>query len=162
MNIAVQHLFPASPGQLWGFLLDPKRLARCLPGCETLEEVAPDRYIAVMKIGVAAVKGTYTGRVEITEKQAPFHYKLSLEGSAAPGFVRGHAAMDLIEQDLGRTLLSMNAEAQAGGLIASVGQRFLSGIARQMVGQFFRNVEQELNRAGASAVPSPVERGFRE
>jgi carbon monoxide dehydrogenase subunit G len=126
-----------------------------------LEEVAPDRYMAVMKIGVAAVKGTYTGQVEISEKQAPFHYQLSLEGSAAPGFVRGQATLDLIEQDLGRTLLSLNAEAQAGGLIASVGQRFLSGIARQMVEQFFRNVEQELGRAETQAVPSHVERGFR-
>jgi carbon monoxide dehydrogenase subunit G len=144
MNIAVVHDFAAPRQKLWDLLLDPARLASCIPGCEELREAGPDRYTATLKIGVAAIKGTYTGKVEIGEKQPPEHYKLSVEGSAAPGFVRGVATMDLAESGPQSTRLSMNADAQVGGLIASVGQRFLGGIARQMTQQFFRNVEKEL------------------
>ena len=77
-----------------------------------------------MKVGVASIKGTYTGRVEIGEKQFPSHYKLSMEGKAGPGFVRGSATMDLTEQGEGETRLSLKSEVLVGGLIASVGQRF--------------------------------------
>jgi carbon monoxide dehydrogenase subunit G len=129
--------------QLWSLLHDPVRLAQCIPGCEKLHEDGPDHYTAMMKIGVAAVKGTYAGKVAISEKQPPSHYKLSVEGSAAPGFVRGIANMDLSEKEPGKTLLSVNSDAQVGGLLASVGQRFLSGIAKQMLEKFFQNIEDK-------------------
>ena len=144
MNIAMEHVFPVSREQLWTVLLDPARLANCIPGCEKLEEVGPDSYAATLKVGVGAIQGTYAGKVEIAEKQFPAHYRLSVEGRSAPGFLRGLASVDLSERADGATRLSLNGEAQVGGLIASVGQRFLSGIARQMVEQLFTNIEREL------------------
>lgn len=151
MKIAVDHLFLAPREDLWNLLLDPARLARCIPGCDQMQEVGPDSYSATMKIGVASVKGTYVGRVEIGEKERPSRYTLSIEGSGAPGFVRGHAAFDLMEQGERQTRLSLNGEAQVGGMIGSVGQRFLVSIARQMIGSFFKNIEQELLAAGQSS-----------
>lgn len=153
MNISVQHTFPMTREDLWSLLHDPVRLAQCIPGCETLEEVEPDRYTAIMKIGVASIKGTYNGKVEIADKQAPSRYKLVVEGSAAPGFVRGAADMELSIAEDGQTLLSMNAEAEVGGLLASVGQRFLGGIAKQMTKAFFKNIERE----AIPAVPDSAE-----
>ena len=155
MNIVAQHVFAASQQELWDLLLDSKRLAQCIPGCESLEEVEPDRYTATLKIGVASIKGTYLGKVEIGEKQPPSRYRLSIEGSSKPGFVRGVANMELSQPEDGKTLLAINAEAEVGGLLASVGQRFLSGIAKQMVERFLRNVEKSL--AGSLSVePGPL------
>jgi hypothetical protein len=51
--------------------------------------------------------------------------------------------MDLSEKEPGKTQLSVNADAQVGGLLASVGQRFLSGIAKQMLEKFFQNIEDK-------------------
>lgn len=144
MNLEMEHVFPVPREELWNLLLDSARLAHCIPGCENLEAVGPDIYTATMKVGVASVKGTYAGRVEISEKQFPSHYKLSVEGKAIPGFVRGMASIDLAEQGERETRLSVKADAQVGGLIASVGQRFLSGIAKQMAELFFQNTEKEL------------------
>ena len=150
MNIVTQHVFPVSPQELWDLLLNSARLARCIPGCEKLEEVELDRYTATLKIGVAAIKGTYSGKVEITEKQPPSHYKLSIEGTAGPSFVRGTARMDLSAAGDGSSLLAVNAEAEVGGLLASVGQRFLGGIAVQMIQRFLRNIEEQSRLVGAS------------
>ena len=138
----MEYVFPVPRERLWEVLHDPEQIARFIPGCEKMEETGPDRYSATLRIGVAAIKGTYTGLVEIGEKEFPSHYTLSVEGSAAPGFVKGVASMDLAEVDGGRTRLAMKADAQVGGLIASVGQRFLTGIARQMTKQMFQNVEK--------------------
>jgi uncharacterized protein len=155
VNIVTQHLFATSQQELWDLLLDSKRLAQCIPGCESLDEVEPDRYAATLKIGVASIKGTYIGKVEIAEKEPPSRYRLAIEGSAKPGFVRGVANMDLSQREDGKTLLAINAEAEVGGLLASVGQRFLSGIAKQMIARFLRNVEKLL--AGVlSAEPGPL------
>jgi uncharacterized protein len=115
-------------------------MAQCMPGCEALNEIAPDQYEATMKVGVAAVKGTYKGKVAIKDKQPPAHYVLSGSGSGGPGFMQGDVVIDLEESD-GKTILKYSTDAQVGGLIASVGQRMLGGVAKMMVDQFFKKME---------------------
>ena len=140
MKIDGSYIFNAPRERVWQVLLDPKVLAQCVPGCETLNEVGPDKYEAIMKVGVASVKGTYKGKVSIKDKQAPSHYVLSGEGSGGPGFMQGDVAVDLEEKD-GQTLLKYSTEAKVGGLIASIGQRMLNGVAKMMLDQFFKKME---------------------
>jgi len=111
-----------------------------MPGCESMIEVAPDQYEAVMKVGIASVKGTYKGKVTIKEKQPPAHYILSGEGSGGPGFMQGDVAIDLEEVN-GQTVLRYSTDAKVGGLIASIGQRMLNGVSKMMVDQFFKKIE---------------------
>jgi carbon monoxide dehydrogenase subunit G len=144
VNIVETHTFPVSREELWRVLLDARQMAKWIPGCERLEEVGPDRYSVTLKVGVAAIKGSYTGYVEIRDKQFPEHYTLVVEGTAAPGFVKGTARLNLTDVGNGHTQLVVNGDAQVGGLIASVGQRFLTGIARQMTQQLMRNIEKEV------------------
>ncbi|MGH7782960.1 MAG: CoxG family protein [Candidatus Binatia bacterium] len=140
MKIDGSYTFNAPREKVWEVLLDPKVMAQCMPGCEGLNEVGPDRYEATMKVGIAAVKGTYKGKVAIKEKQAPSHYVLSGSGSGGPGFIQGDVAIDL-EALNGQTILKYGADAQVGGLIASIGQRMLGGVAKMMVDQFFKKME---------------------
>ena len=95
LKIEGSYTFNAPRDRVWQVLLDPKVMAQCMPGCEALNEVGPDQYEATMKVGVAAVKGTYKGKVAIKDKQAPAHYVLSGEGSGGPGFMQGDVAIDL-------------------------------------------------------------------
>ena len=140
MKIAGSYTFNAPRERVWQVLLDPKIMAQCMPGCESMNETGPDQYEATMKVGVASVKGTYKGKVSIKEKQAPSHYVLSGEGSGGPGFMQGDVSIDLEEKD-GRTVLQYSTDAKVGGLIASIGQRMLNGVAKVMVEQFFRKME---------------------
>ena len=140
MKVEGSYTFNAPRDKVWQTLLDPKIMAQCMPGCESLNEVAPDQYEAIMKVGVASVKGTYKGKVSIKDKQAPSHYVLSGEGSGGPGFMRGDMAIDLQESN-GQTVLKYSTDAQVGGIIASVGQRMLKGVAKMMVDQFFKKME---------------------
>ena len=140
MKIEGSYTFNAPRERVWQVLLDPKLLAQCVPGGESMNEVAPDQYEAVMKVGIASVKGTYKGKVSIKEKQAPSHYVLSGEGAGGPGFMQGDMSIDLEESD-GKTLLKYSTDAKVGGLIASVGQRMLNGVAKMMVEQFFKKME---------------------
>ena len=140
MKIDGSYIFNAPRERVWQVLLDPKVLAQCVPGCQSMNEVGPDQYEAIMKVGVASVKGTYKGKVSIKDKQAPTHYVLSGEGSGGPGFMQGDVAVDL-EENNGQTLLKYSTDAKVGGLIASIGQRMLNGVAKMMLDQFFKKVE---------------------
>ena len=140
LKIEGSYTFDAPRQRVWEVLLDPKVMAQCMPGCESMNEVAPDQFEAVMKVGVASVKGTYKGKVSIKDKQPPSHYVLSGQGSGGPGFMQGDVAIDLEEAD-GKTVLKYSTDAKIGGLIASVGQRMLNGVAKMMVDQFFKKVE---------------------
>ena len=140
LKIEGSYTFNAPRDRVWQVLLDPKVMAQCMPGCEALNEVSPDQYEATMKVGVAAVKGTYKGKVTIKDKQPPSHYILSGSGSGGPGFMQGDVAIDL-EESNGKTILKYSTDAQVGGLIASIGQRMLGGVAKMMVDQFFKKME---------------------
>ncbi|MBI4526089.1 MAG: carbon monoxide dehydrogenase subunit G [Deltaproteobacteria bacterium] len=143
MKIDGTYVFKAPRQRVWDVLLDPHTIEQCMPGCEELKEIGQDQYEATMKIGVAAVKGTYKGKVSIKEKQPPSHYILSGEGSGGPGFMQGDLSIDLEEKN-GETILKYSTDAKVGGLIAGIGQRMLGGVAKMMVDQFFKKVQSLL------------------
>ncbi len=133
----------APPDRVWTAFLDPSTLATAIPGCEKLEAVGPGEFKTVMKVGVGPVKGTFEGKVRLSDQEPPHRYRMAIEGSGGPGFVRGEAAMELTPID-GGTRVSYNADVQVGGLIASVGQRMLGGVSRMMLDQFFSRMTEIL------------------
>jgi hypothetical protein len=145
MTLDGSHLFKAPRDRVWALFTDPAVLARATPGCERLEPIGPDEFEATLSVGVAAVKGTYQGRLAITDKTPPEGYTLHVEGSGRPGFVKGEGRLSLTEQDDG-TLVTIKGDAQVGGLVAAVGQRLIGAAARMLMSQFFSALEAELDR----------------
>ncbi|HEX9126285.1 MAG TPA: carbon monoxide dehydrogenase subunit G [Methylomirabilota bacterium] len=143
MKIEGTHDIPAPRERVWKAFLDPVTLARAIPGCEGLDETGPGEYKAKMKIGVAAIKGTFEGKVRLFDLEPPTRYRMALEGSGGPGFVRGEAGMELSDVD-GGTRVTYSADVQVGGLIASVGQRMLGGVTKMMLEQFFTRMTEIL------------------
>ncbi len=134
---------PAPRERVWAALLDPDTLAKALPGCDRLEQIAPGEFKAVMKVGVGPIKGTFDGKVRLSDLEPPNRYRMALEGTGSPGFVRGEAGMQLSEIETG-TRVAYNADVQVGGLIASVGQRMLGGVSKMMLDQFFSRMTEIL------------------
>ncbi len=143
MKIEGTRDIPASQDKVWAAFLDPNTLAKAIPGCEGLEEVGPGEYKAVMKVGVAAIKGTFEGRVRLMDLEPPHRYRMAVDGKGGPGFVRGEAMMALAPTN-GGTQVSYDADVQVGGLIASVGQRMLGGVSKMMLDQFFNRMTELL------------------
>jgi carbon monoxide dehydrogenase subunit G len=136
MKLDGSHDVPAPRQKVWDAFLDPEHLRQAIPGCEKLEALGNDEYRATMKVGVGGVKGTFEGKVRLTEKKPTESYRMAVEGSGGPGFVRGETLITLSDID-GGTRVSYTADMQVGGLIASVGQRMLGGVARMMADKFF-------------------------
>jgi hypothetical protein len=134
---------PAPRQKVWDAFLDPATLQQAIPGCEKLEALGNDEYKATLKVGVGGVKGTFEGKVRLSEKKAPDSYRLAAEGSGGPGFVRADTLITLSDAG-GGTRVAYAADVQVGGLIASVGQRMLGGVSKMMADKFFTKMSELL------------------
>lgn len=145
MNITGSHVIDALRPDVWEALHDPAVLARTLPGCQALEVIGPDRYAATVTAGVASIKGTYRGEVELVDKHEPEHTTLRMSGAGAPGTVEADATVHLHEGDGGSTRIEYEATAVVGGTVGGVGQRVLSGVAQRTARDFFDALERDLH-----------------
>src|SRR6185295_10517546 len=143
MKIHGTHLINVAREQVFAALIDPQILQRCIPGCESLERTADNTYIATMKAGVGAVKGTFKGTVRLEDLQVPAHYRMIVEGKGGPGFVKGTGEFNLVESD-GATAITYAGDMQVGGVIAGVGQRMIEAAAKMLAGKFFSELEKQI------------------
>ncbi|HEV2175648.1 MAG TPA: carbon monoxide dehydrogenase subunit G [Terriglobia bacterium] len=149
---------------VWENLMNPDVLARALPGCEKMEPNADGSYQAELRVGIGAIKGTYSGRVEILDPVPLEHYRMKVEGKGTGGFVRGEGTLTLSDSGPAtagasapaRTIISYRGDAHVGGLIASVGQRLLQGAAQKIVGQFFEAFAREVLSASQASGAAPA------
>jgi carbon monoxide dehydrogenase subunit G len=144
MKIEGQFEFESVPAQaVWEFLTDANRLAVCLPGCEKLQQTGEGAYDLQMRFGVGAISGVFTGAIRLHGLQPPTEYRMTVDGSGAPGFVKGEGVVQLAPEE-GKTMLRYSGDVSAGGPIASLGQRMIGGAARMAIDQFFKCVAGKL------------------
>ncbi|HQY30224.1 MAG TPA: carbon monoxide dehydrogenase subunit G [Thermomicrobiales bacterium] len=143
MELTGEHTFDVPREQVWKFMLDPEVLKACLPGCEKLEAVGEDEYVATMKIGISFIKGTFTGKVKITDKDEPNSYKMAVEGSGPQGQVSGVGELNLVDNDAGGTIVKYRGDANVRGSLARVGARMIQPAAKTIAVQFFEKMGAE-------------------
>jgi carbon monoxide dehydrogenase subunit G len=143
MDIAGSYTFDASPDRVWALLMDPAVLSSCIPGCERFEPDGDGRYNVTLSVGLAAITGTYTGSVQLTDIVAPTSYGLIVEGQGRPGFVKGNSAIAL-RAEAAATVVDVSATVHTGGTIARLGQRLVGGVAKMMMDRFFACLQSKL------------------
>jgi carbon monoxide dehydrogenase subunit G len=145
VDLSGSYTFSAPSSIVWDRLIDPEVVAACLPGCDRLEPIGDDTYRAALRLTVAAVSGQYTATIAILEKNPPHSYRLVIDGSGKPGFVKGEAYINLLDQSE-TTIVSVKGQGQVGGLIARVGQRLLGAVSKMMMDRFFSCLETKLQK----------------
>ena len=139
MKLTITAVVPATRERVFAALVDPTILQRCIPGCESLVETAPDTYQAALRIGVAGLKGSYTGTATIRDRQPPERLQIAVDGKGTPGFVRGTAAIALTAEE-NTTRVACDADVAVGGLIAAVGSRLVDAAAKKLADDFFKQL----------------------
>jgi carbon monoxide dehydrogenase subunit G len=150
MNVQGTSTLAAPPAHVFEALINPAILQRVIPGCEKMEKTGADEYNAHLKLGLASVKGSYVGKVKLTDQQPPHKFTLHMEGKGAPGFVKGSCVIELKAEGRG-TKLSYTANVQVGGLIAAVGSRMVEAAAKKLAGEFFLKFSQVIQEPSPNA-----------
>jgi uncharacterized protein len=149
LDIAGQETIAAPLETVWTSLNDPVFLARCIPGCRSMREVAADSYQVHLDLKVASVGGSFEGKIALSDKVASEQCRIGISGSGTLGHGSGEARFSLARADSG-TLLVYDGAGEIGGLVAGVGQRILRGVSKHLIGQFFKSLRRELG-PGATA-----------
>jgi carbon monoxide dehydrogenase subunit G len=139
--------------------MDPDALRHCLPGCQEFEQVAPQEWKVTMSVGISAIRGTYSGRVKISEPEPETRYRLAVEGSGAGNRIRGEGTITLADSAAGpdgavgaagaagaagETQITYEGDAHVQGPLAAVGQRLLPPAARLLADQFFKCMAEQV------------------
>lgn len=148
MKIEGQHLIPAPREKVWAALNDPDVLAKTTPGLKTLTPAGDNTFDAAIELGVGPVKGSYQGKVRITDQTAPEKMTLIVEGGGRAGTIKATGALRLEAQG-DATTVHYVGDAQITGVLMSVGHRLLPGVAKQLAGEFFKALEREVSRRKA-------------
>jgi hypothetical protein len=142
---------------VWALFNDPERLSRLIPGCEKLDVISPTEFAGTLNVGIAAVKGVYTGKLKLDEIRPPEHYKMTVDGKGKQGFMRGSGTLDLVAKGPNQTVVTYGGDIQIGGPLIQVGQRVIDSASKMMIGQFFAAADAELK---AEAEGTVARQGF--
>lgn len=130
--------------RVWQALLDPNVLVRTIPGCESLSETGENQYAMAVTVGVASIKGTYQGKVQLSDLVEHESLLMHAEGASAAGTISVDVRVKFTGSGDGTTTVDFDADAIVGGMIGGVGQRMLTSVSRRMSNEFFGNVDKVL------------------
>ena len=143
MHLDGTHTFTADRETVWSALNAPQVLGRATPGVTSLKPMGDDKYQAVFDIRMGPIKSAFDGTLEVTDKVAPERYTLLVNVDGKIGAVSAEGSFDLKCED-GATVVTFAGDARMNGILARMGQRVISGVARMFTKQFFSALEREL------------------
>ena len=143
MKIQGSYAIQAPPDAVWRALLDPAVLQQAIPGCEELAAIGENRYRAVVKAGVGAIKGTFASEFAITDIDPGKAYTLGSKAKAPVGFVEGTGRVQL-QGDAGgaSTTITFSGEVKMGGMLASIAGRLFEAAAKKNTDDMFANLRR--------------------
>jgi carbon monoxide dehydrogenase subunit G len=148
MQIEGTYKIKAPREVVFGAMLDPEHLSKAVPGCQKLIHLGDNKYEMIITIGVAAVKGTYEGKIQLDDIVVPEAYKMIVEGSAFPGAIKGIVSIRVTDDESStNTNVFYSGDIEVYGKIAAVGTRFLGMTAKMLIGKFFKAMSKELGKA---------------
>jgi carbon monoxide dehydrogenase subunit G len=150
LQVKGQSNLSGSRSQVWATLLDAEALKACLPGVQRFEQIGDNQWEVTMSVGLAGIKGTYAGRVSMTDQQPETSYRLNVEGQGGGNRVRGSGLISLADAPDGGTIITYDGDANIAGTLAMVGQRLFQPAIKMLADQFFKCMGSRVNAEGTS------------
>jgi carbon monoxide dehydrogenase subunit G len=138
----------ASPDRVWDFVMDVPSMAKCIPGCDGVEDLGNNQYKATVKIKVGPIGLTLASNISIVEKnEADRTASLLVEAAdkRVGGAVKATMAMKLTPEGEG-SKLEVITDANVMGRIGDFGQP----IIRKKADQTLQEVAENLRKALAT------------
>ena len=136
MAVQLEHAFTMSKpaDESFAAITDLEQVVPCVEGGHVLERTSDDAVKAEIVVKMGAMSLTFTGTVEITEKDPEAHRAVMSVKSREKGG-QGHASATVVFtlDDGGGTL---NTNAQITGKAASMGEGVVAGVLDALITDF--------------------------
>ena len=136
MAVQLEHQFSTDKpiDDSFAAVTDLERVVPCVEGGSVLETTGPDAVKAQILVRMGAMSMTFTGTVEIVEKDAAAHTAvLSVKSKEAGGQGYANATVTFALADGGGTI---NTNAQITGKAASMGEGVVAGVLDALIKDF--------------------------
>ncbi len=146
MLIEEKFVVKAPREKVWAFLMDPKSLAPCVPGCEKVKAVDDKNFLVTVKVKIAFVSLAFNMKVAITEMSPPAHVETSATGeeSSMTSNIKAKNVIDLTSLTDHETEVSYRSEVSLFGKLGTMGQSVVKGKAKQVGKEFAEAVKKHL------------------
>jgi uncharacterized protein len=151
----------ATPDEVYALMLDPERVATCLPGAEVTGKNDDGSYDAQTTVKLGPVKMTYRGTVAITKSDADARTASMLaKGAEARGQGTAQATLNMaVVAREGGSHVNVAADLLVTGRVAQMGRGVMQDVARRMIGQMAENMESLLAGGAQPKVDDSVSAG---
>ena len=139
---------PVAREPLWNFLMDVPKVAKSLPGVESVTKIDDTTYQGTLTVRVGPIKLNLQGKI-ILEEQNKEAWRAALRAEAkdrmAAGAVNGKTTMILKEISANQTELAVETDVNILGKIGEFGQPIIRKKADSMLKEFVENIKKQLS-----------------
>lgn len=152
MQIQETFTVQAPPAAVWRFFEDVERVARCVPGVQSVEVLAPDRYkvVATQKVGFICATFELTTRIDARE---PMEFlELSSVGKSIKGAVGNLRSKDRVDFEPlpeGGTRIRLTSDLAVGGMLGALGHKAIALKSREITERFAQALRAEIEAAAS-------------
>ena len=147
MKFNQRAVIPMAREPLWDFLMDVPKVARSLPGVETVSQIDDTTYQGTLKVRVGPISLNLQGKI-IVEQRDRGSWRAALRAEAsdrmAAGAVKGKTTMELKEVGPQETELLVETDVNILGKIGEFGQPIIRKKADHMLQEFVENIKKQL------------------
>lgn len=151
MKIDEKFSIDAPIEKVWVFMRDPRTVAACVPGCESVEALSDTSYRTTIAVALGPIKTRFNLIVQITE-ETPLARIVCVtkgeEGSKA-SIVNASSEMLLASVDGATTEVTCSSEVSIAGRLGKFGQGIMKKRAAQLAGEFAAAVQQRMQSVNA-------------
>ena len=149
MDLTDRFAVKASPGEAWAFFWDLPRVARCLPGCESIEAAGEGAYRARMTQRVGPFRVSMDMEMRVDEAEEGSRVVVSGSGKDKMGnrLHINRLALELGEPSPGQTEVSYAMAFNLYGRLATLGNTAVKRKAEEIRAEFSRRIAEELGGA---------------
>jgi uncharacterized protein len=130
----------AAPPVVWDALIDPVRLAACVPGARSVRQVDERSFAGLVSAAIGPVNADFSFTSTLTRADRPHGLEVRLEGtdSMTRSELLVHVDATLAASEAGGTLVDYRAQVDIHGRLAIVGEMVLRATAGAMIAQTTR------------------------
>jgi carbon monoxide dehydrogenase subunit G len=139
--------FPQPPADLWSKLTDVKFLAACVPDTESVAFPEVDAAKAVLRPGLAFVRGTLDLTMRVSDRVEGKSARLLLNTKGIGTTSTVESAYTLAAHDEGTRLHWTADVTQLGGLLKAVPEGLLKAAAQKVINDAWTALESKLKSA---------------
>ena len=144
MQLTGNQIVNAVPSRVWQLLMDPNSLAKVVPGITRLEELSENSFKSILNIKIGPVSGTFSGNLQLEDIVEQKSFTLKAQQNSKIGNANAAVKINLEPVDDKQTEVMFDGDVKLSGVLASMGQRVIGGVANTLTKQFFNNLENEL------------------